>query len=452
MCDTIVVLGNSSEDGSVIFGKNSDRDPNEVQAICYIPRATHEDGAEIQCQYISIPQVKETLALILSKPAWLKVGCEMGANECGVVMGNETVFTREPYERIALLGMDLMRIALERARTARQGLTIITNLIETYGQGGVASQKDPNYLYHNSFLIADPQDAWVLETANKFWVAQQVHDVASISNGFTIQDKWDLASPGLVEHAIEQGWCESKSEFNFTNCYSDLSIRPVLGCIPRQSRTINRLLDKKGQINVSFMMDILRDHGAAFEQSPFNPAKGTMSSVCMHANSQTFSQTVGSYVANLTKDFQVHWLTGTSAPCLSVFKPFFFENPDALAALKTPLLTNDGASLWWKHEKLHRIALLDYPNRAPLIIAQNKEIEHHSINAVNALKKNISLINETDLKAKIHEISSTALSNNLSLIEKLPKSLSKLEITKSPPRSYVKFWTTLSEKDGLSLT
>ncbi|MHA1299036.1 MAG: C69 family dipeptidase [Candidatus Helarchaeota archaeon] len=221
MCDTIVILGNSSQDGSIIFGKNSDRDANESQAICYVPRTIHDKGEKLECQYINIDQVEETFALILSKPSWLKIGCEIGANEFGVVMGNEAVFTREKYDKEGLLGMDLMRIALERAKTAKEGLDIITNLIAKYGQGGVASPFDPNFLYHNSFIIADLKEAWILETADKFWVAKKVEDIGTISNGLTIQDKWDLNSPKLIENAIDKGWCESKSDFNFTECYSD---------------------------------------------------------------------------------------------------------------------------------------------------------------------------------------------------------------------------------------
>ncbi len=77
------------------------------------------DGAEpaphgtVQCTYISIPQVAATHAVVLSKPSWIW-GAEMGANEHGVVIGNEALFTRVQCEGKALLGMDLVRLALER--------------------------------------------------------------------------------------------------------------------------------------------------------------------------------------------------------------------------------------------------------------------------------------------------------------------------------------------------
>ncbi|MHA1797160.1 MAG: C69 family dipeptidase, partial [Candidatus Helarchaeota archaeon] len=440
MCDNLVVLGNSSENGNIIFGKNSDREANEAHEICYIPRKSHSEDEMIECQYISIPQVQETFAVILSKPAWLKVGSEMGANEHGVAIGNDAVRTREPLEKVGLLGMDLITIALQRAKTAKESLDIIIELIEKYGQGGSGSRIDPSDLYHNSFIIVDLKEAWILETANKFWVAKKVKDVGSISNGLTIQKEWDLASPGLVENALEKEWCESKSEFNFTECYADPSFQSLSGCLERQKHTINNLLDNKGKINVKMVMDLLRQHEKKFQEKPFRPDKASMGSVCMHLSSKAVSQTVGSQVSDLNKDYQVHWLTGTSAPCLSVFKPFFFESPDSLTKLKKPSLTNDNSSLWWKHEKLHRIALMDYIKRAPVIIQRSKSLETKLIDEIKELLKNSKSVT----KQKLNEISSTALDENFSLISNLTESISKIEIEKSPPRSYAKLWSKLS--------
>ncbi len=448
MCDTIVALGDSTEDGSVIFAKNSDRDPGEVHAIVFIPRADHQEGEIVHCQYVDVPQViGETNAVILAKPVWLKIGCEMGANEYGVVMGNEAVFTKEKYEREALLGMDLMTLSLQRSKTAYEALNLITNLIDEYGQGGVASKVIHDYIYHNSFIIADLNEAWVLETAGRFWVAKKVQNMASISNGLTIQDEWDIASPGLVENAVKNGWYESKSDFNFTKAYSDPDLRSVLGCVARQTTTLNELQNKKGEITVSTMMNILRTH----DKAPFRPDKGTMSSVCEHYNSGTFSQTTGSYVASLTKEFQIHWLTGTSAPCLSVFKPFFFESPESLRSMKTPLLTNDNESLWWKHEKLHRLVLMDYITRAPIIIEKNIELEKQFIHDINIIKQKVNTIKKDKLIDELNAISSSALSKNFPLIENLIQTIKSMEISKSPRKAYLKFWNEQNEKDGLIL-
>lgn len=100
MCDTIVALGNSTVDGNVIFGKNSDRHPNEAHEVVIFPAAQHPTGTTVKCTYIEIPQVPATHQVLLAKPFWIW-GAEMGSNEHGVTIGNEAVFTRTPYGKSA---------------------------------------------------------------------------------------------------------------------------------------------------------------------------------------------------------------------------------------------------------------------------------------------------------------------------------------------------------------
>ena len=217
MCDNIVAVGSATADGSVIFGKNSDREPNEPHFVTLIPRAEHPPDSQVHCTYISIPQVRETNAVLLCKPAWLW-GAEMGANEHGLTIGNTAVFTREAYDtRPGLIGMDFLRLALERAATAPAALEVITSLLEKYGQSGSNGFRHEFY-YHNSFLLADPREAWVLETIGSHWVARQVRDIGATSNTLTITTEWDLASADLIEYARRQGWA-NKGDFNVKESY-----------------------------------------------------------------------------------------------------------------------------------------------------------------------------------------------------------------------------------------
>ncbi|HEX2981464.1 MAG TPA: hypothetical protein VHO48_14450 [Anaerolineaceae bacterium] len=78
MCDTLIALGNATADGSVLFAKNSDREPNEAHELVVIPRARHTAGSQAQCTYVSIPQVEETHAVLLAKPAWIWGGRDGG--------------------------------------------------------------------------------------------------------------------------------------------------------------------------------------------------------------------------------------------------------------------------------------------------------------------------------------------------------------------------------------
>src|SRR5690606_7900146 len=121
-------------DDGVLFAKNSDRDPNESQVLERAAAAEHPAGSTVQCTWIEIPQVPRTHAVLLSRPWWMW-GAEIGANEHGVVIGNEAVFTRAAAEpEPGLLGMDLLRLALERADSAEGAVEVIVELLGRHGQ------------------------------------------------------------------------------------------------------------------------------------------------------------------------------------------------------------------------------------------------------------------------------------------------------------------------------
>ena len=147
MCDTFVVV----RGGRVLFGKNSDRDPNEAQVLSWVPAQSHAPGSRLRCTWIDVAQAERTHAVLLSRPFWMW-GAEMGANEHGVVIGNEAIFTREPLQGHGLLGMDLVRLGLERGRTADNAKDVICDLIERYGQGGRCGYDRAGFSYSGVWL------------------------------------------------------------------------------------------------------------------------------------------------------------------------------------------------------------------------------------------------------------------------------------------------------------
>ena len=71
MCDTIVATPSASSDGAVLFGKNSDREPNEAHHVLTVPAEDHSPGSRVACTYIDIPQARHTHAVLLAKPFWI---------------------------------------------------------------------------------------------------------------------------------------------------------------------------------------------------------------------------------------------------------------------------------------------------------------------------------------------------------------------------------------------
>jgi dipeptidase len=292
----------------------------------------------VRCTWISIPQAERTHATLLSQPWWMW-GAEMGANEHGVAIGNEAVFTRALALRLrpepdGLLGMDLLRLALERATTASEAVGVIVELLERHGQGGSCSHEHPRFRYHNSFLVADPHGAIVLETAGRSWATEEVRGAGrSISNGLTID--------------------------RFARAHRDPLRSAVVGCDARRARTEPAAQAARTPLD---LFAALRDHGPG-DRPRWSRASGGLRAPCVHAGGTlASSQSVASWVSDLRGPTQ-HWATATSGPCTSLFKPVAVHQPIDLGP--DPTNVDDPTTTWWRHEDLHRLALRDLAASLP---------------------------------------------------------------------------------------
>jgi hypothetical protein len=329
--------------GEVLFAKNSDRDPNEPQLLDWQPAQEHGAGQTLRCTWVEIPQARRTHAVLLSRPFWMW-GAEMGANEHGVVAGNEAVFTRRRYARTGLTGMDLVRLALERAETARVACDVIRGLLAEHGQGGGCGLESKRFTYHNSFLIADPGEAYVLETSDRESAVERVVGARSISNGLTI--------PGFAER------------------YSDLIKTRVSACRARQARTQALAARAWGPRE---LFAILRDHGNG-PWPTYSWINGGLGTPCVHAGGLlAASQTTASWVAVLRPSGSLHWVTGTSAPCTGLFKPVRVDDPLPLRQAATDRA--DSVSLWWRHERFSRRALANPAQTMALFEKERDRVE-----------------------------------------------------------------------------
>jgi dipeptidase len=401
-CDTWVALQDATADGSVILAKNSDRPTMEAQVLVHFPRNSYKPGAKVQCTYIEIPQVAETYENTGSK-IWWTYGYEHGMNEHGVAIGNEAVFSREPYQwEGGLLGMDLLRLALERGKNSYEAMHVIIDLLAEYGQGGdceYPGEFGKSY-YHNSFIIADPKEAWVLETAGKYWVAKKIErGVYSISNIYSIEREWDEAHSRLVEHAIEKGWTDSRKDFNFAQDYGDYwgkdSPDPGRSQI-RRNETLRCLQRDYTRITPASMMKINRIHHEGTVVAPrWGPPETFWPSPCLHDSPRSGYRTAASMVAHLRAEMppllrQVYW-AGFSNPCCNLFKPFYLHGPKVPANYTKGTSTYSADSPYWWAKRVRLLCDLNYRALNPAVrgifdLTEQWELERQRTYEADALK------------------------------------------------------------------
>lgn len=324
MCDTLGLL---TERGA-LFAKNSDRSPNEPQVTRFYPARTGLSGA-LRATYITLPQAQETHAVLLSQPTWMW-GAEIGVSDAGVCIGNEAVFTKGAYGKTGLTGMDLVRLALERADSAASAVETIITLLEQYGQGGNCGF-DHEFYYDNSFLILDRTMLFVLETAGKQWVVKQ-YARASISNRLSIGTDGDRYSGG--------------ERYDFARRHTEPLYTYFSGSRTRRAQTQTCLAHAS---SVPDCMWALRTH----DDGVVDPlSQGSVSSACMHFGGMVGDHTTASMIVSLEPTRTVVWVTGASVPCVSPFKPWLFGSEPAL-----PVFAPDdpaGEAYWREQERFRR--------------------------------------------------------------------------------------------------
>jgi len=436
MCDTFIALPKATYDGSVIFGKNSDREANEAQIIEYHPAKKYPKNSTLKCTYIKIPQVEQTYGVILSRPFWMW-GAEMGVNTKGVVIGNEAVFTKLKVKKNGVLtGMDLLRLALERSDSANTAKQTIIDLLQRFGQGGLCGYEDKNFTYHNSFLIADKKEAWVLETAGKYWAAKKVEDYYAISNGLTIGSDYDEIHPEAIAFAHKKNWI--KGEFNFASAFSDFIYTTFSACKKRQNRAVEILKDNYQKISIKSAIEHLRDHNS----QSFQPSKPLLgNTICAHAGNsitRNSSQTTGSMIVHLTNMNPTVWITASSAPCVSVFKPVWFMDqvlPNLGDQTTTGLHKN---SFWWKHEILHREIIKDYRTRSKIIQTKIKNLEEQLLKEVYQEGN------------KNYAVTDFAFNKNIEMLNKWVSVIKESKAKTSPNLFYKMYWKKLNKRMKIS--
>jgi len=221
-CTNFIVGKNASTDGSVICTYNAD-DYGMFQNLCHYPAAKHAPGEmrrvvdwDTKEYHGEIPEAPETYNVIGN------------INEYQVTIGETTYGGRE--EMVDPTGIldygSLIYIALQRSKTAREAIQVMTTLVETYGYNSEGE----------TFTICDPNEAWIMEmmgmgpgSKSAVWVAIRIPDDAICAHAnqsrittFNMKDKKNvLYSKNVVKYARKMGWFSGKdAEFNWNMTYA----------------------------------------------------------------------------------------------------------------------------------------------------------------------------------------------------------------------------------------
>jgi secernin len=315
MCDALCAPGRRG----MVFAKNSDRPPGEVQVAWPFGRRTSA-GCTLRTQYLSIGDTGAH-ATFLSCPTWLW-GAEHGVNEHGVAIGNERVSTTHDAAsaKPALIGMDLVRLGLERARSADEAVDVLTGLLSDCGQGGIADAAHQE-AYDSSFLIADPSRAFVLETAGADYAVAAFPDGTAVSNRITLGTGWTVASAALSE---------GEDFDRFRDPEEDTASADVRLAASR------RFLDSAppGGLTPAATAAHLRDHGTG----PWGAPGGSGSvevppepvgadrrgvSICMHGRSVTAASMIAELRPAMEDGEPLRVYVAAGSPCASIYVPAF---------------------------------------------------------------------------------------------------------------------------------
>jgi secernin len=325
-CHAVVALARAAVDGQTLFGQKSGTPAGQYPPLCRTPGRACAPDEKVRTQFLELPQARQTHTVLGCQPdgCW---GYEYGINEHQVGMGCVTLPVTVKCDGPTLLGTDLIRLTLERSRTALQAVDHLTNLVERYGQGafpGCPAEADCDH----ALLVVDPTEAYAVETAGHYWVYQEVQEVRAVSNVRVIRQDWDRISQGLASYAISQGWwADDGSKLDFVGALGEDPVKhgPALR---RWGQATLQLMEQNGHIDTAFMRHLLSDQLEEISRrSGPLPAAEEGVKWFKHAAENAVQEAVASFVASLSKDpgrLAMSWCA-FGAPCSSVYFPIFLD-------------------------------------------------------------------------------------------------------------------------------
>ncbi len=296
-CSNFIVGKKASADGSVICSYSAD-DYGMFQNLCHYPAAKHAKGDmrkifdwDTNKYHGEIPEAAQTYNVIGN------------INEWQVTIGETTYGGRE--EMVDSTGImdygSLIYVALQRSKTAREAIKVMTTLANTYGYNSEGE----------TFTICDPKEAWIMEMMGKgpgskgaVWVAMRIPDDAICAHAnqsrigkFNMKDKQNVMyAKDVVSFARSKGWYQGKdADFSWKMAYAKPDFSGRRFCDARAWAMMNHFKDLSQyvdwalgkdsnakdmplwvvpdkKVSVQDVENVMRDH---YEGTPLSVADGS---------------------------------------------------------------------------------------------------------------------------------------------------------------------------------
>ena len=296
-CSNFIVGKKASVDGSVMCSYSAD-DYGMFQNLCHYPAAKHAKGEmrkiydwDTNKYHGEIPEAAQTYSVIGN------------INEWQVTIGETTYGGRE--EMVDSTGImdygSLIYVALQRSKTAREAIKVMTTLANTYGYNSEGE----------TFTICDPNEAWIMEMMGKgagskgaVWVALRIPDDAICAHAnqsrigkFNMKDKKNVMyAKDVVSFARSKGWFQGKdADFSWKMAYAKPDFSGRRFCDARAWSMLNHFYDMtpyldwalgknpdaqdmplwvvpNKKVSVKDVENVMRDH---YEGTPLSVADGS---------------------------------------------------------------------------------------------------------------------------------------------------------------------------------
>jgi dipeptidase len=338
----VVALPRATTNGRTLFGHNSNQPGGAGESLVRVCGRAFEPGESVRTPHVTLPQVRRTHT-VLAGQARGQWGYEHGVNDCGVAVGVTPYHTRLVAEQPGLAGPDLVRVALERAASARQAIDLLADLVGRHGQGGYTGRPGDGPDQDPALLVADAAEAYVFAACGRHWVVQEVGAVRALGEVCHLRQDWDRISRGLSDLAIARGWWpEDGSKLDFAGALCPPEHAGAAAPLRRWARATVLLEQHHGEIDTAFLRHLLGDHfnGCPDEIDPWGPphdaVRPDMAAItnalpcrplCQHARDAGAPATAVSLVVELgpPPEAPLVWCA-FGPPCTSVYFPLTLDD------------------------------------------------------------------------------------------------------------------------------